>query len=145
MPATTERSAGFILFHRKSEGADGEVRYLLLDYGGHWDFAKGHVEPGESDMQAALRELAEETHIRQVAAVPGFAREISYFFRHRKRGLVQKSVVFFLAESATDQVILSDEHVGHDWLLAAEALHRVTYANARAVLRDADAFLRRED
>lgn len=50
-----------------------------------------------------------------------------------------------LPRAATDQVILSDEHVGHDWLLAAEALHRVTYANARAVLRDADAFLRRED
>ena len=43
--AREERSAGFLIFHRRP-GADGadNVRFLLLDYGRHWDFAKGHVE-----------------------------------------------------------------------------------------------------
>lgn len=131
MPAIEERSAGFIVFHRD---AAGDVRYLVLDYGGHWDFAKGHLEPGENDLQAAKRELAEEAGLTDIKVVPGFARQIAYFFRHRKRGLIRKTVIFYLAESATDAVTLSEEHVGHAWLPATDAMARVTYANARAVL-----------
>ena len=143
MPAIRERSAGFIVYHRPQGAASDPVRYLLLDYGTHWDFAKGHIEPGESDLQAAHRELAEEAGIRGVRVLPGFGREIQYFFRHRKRGLVEKTVVFFLAESETDQVVLSPEHVGYQWQEAEAALRQVTYANARAVLREAHVFLQR--
>lgn len=134
MAATQERSAGFIVFHRPAGGA---VRYLVLNYGKHWDFAKGHVEAGESDLQAARRELLEETGIQDVTVVPGFARQIRYFFRHGKRGLIHKSVIFFLAESTGEAVVLSHEHEGHAWLEAEAALARVTYANAKSVLQDA--------
>src|SRR3954452_7213140 len=111
--AINERSAGFIIYHvRPGEGASPErVEYLLLDYGKHWDFAKGHVEAGEDDRQAAARELAEETGITAVRVVPDFAREITYFFRHKTRGLIRKSVVFFLAETEHGAPVkLSREH-----------------------------------
>lgn len=41
---------------------DGEdTRFLLLRAFNHWDFPKGMVEPGELPLDAALREVAEET------------------------------------------------------------------------------------
>ncbi|MDB5297323.1 MAG: hydrolase [Phycisphaerales bacterium] len=137
---TTERSAGFVVFHvRPGDGpAAGRVVYLLLDYGRHWDFAKGHVEPGEDDLAAATRELREETGIATAAVAPGFAHEVTYFFRHKAKGLVRKTVVFFLARAATDAVALSHEHVGYAFLPVAEAVRRVTFANAKQVLRLAD-------
>src|SRR6185437_12923385 len=71
-----EHSAGFILF-RQTPG--GPV-FLLLDYGKHWDYAKGHLEEGESPWQAAVRELREETGIRQVDRVTKFQQDMRYNF-----------------------------------------------------------------
>lgn len=126
-----ERSAGVLLFHV----ADDSVRrFLLLDYGSHWDYPKGHVEAGEDDITAARRELQEETGITQAEFVPDFAREITYVFRGRRGQLIKKTVVFFLASTAITDVILSDEHVGFTWVTPDEALKKLTYTNARAVL-----------
>lgn len=135
-----ERSAGVILF-REDPAATGGRRFLLLDYGKYWDYPKGHVEKDESDQDAAVRELAEETGITNAEFLEGFAEEIAYFFRHPKRGLVRKTVVFFLARTDTTDVALSDEHVGYDWLGADEALKRVKYPTAKQVFRAATAFL----
>ena len=135
--AVHERSAGFIVYHvRPGDGpAAGRAAYLVLDYGRHWDFAKGHVEKGEDDLTAATRELAEETGIAGVRVADGFRHEITYFFRHKSKGLIRKTVVFFLVEAASDAVRLSHEHVGYAFLPIDEAVKRVTFANAKQVLR----------
>ena len=136
--ARNERSAGFLIFHRRPGGAaPDDLRYLLLDYGRHWDFAKGHVDPGETDLEAAVRELREETGITQFAQVPEFREEIVYFFRSGRHGLIRKTVVFFLAEVAQTQVILSEEHVGHEFLPFEPAVKRATFAAAKQLLRAA--------
>lgn len=129
-----ERSAGVLLYH---VAQDSVRRFLLLDYGSHWDYAKGHVEPGEDDITAARRELQEETGITQAEFVPDFSREITYVFRGRRGQLIKKTVVFFLAATSITDVILSHEHVGFDWVTPEEALKRLTYTNARAVLEAA--------
>jgi 8-oxo-dGTP pyrophosphatase MutT (NUDIX family) len=135
-----ERSAGFILYLEPGPKQPSR-RYLLLDYGRHWDYAKGHVEKGEDDLAAAVRELAEETGIDDAEPITGFAHELEYFFRHPKRGLIKKTVIFFVARARDEEVQLSDEHVGHAWLPYDQALKRLTYKNARAALEAAEAFL----
>jgi 8-oxo-dGTP pyrophosphatase MutT (NUDIX family) len=42
---------------------DGAPLYLILRAYRNWDFPKGGAEPGETPLQAAERELAEETGI----------------------------------------------------------------------------------
>ena len=138
--AHNERSAGFILYHvRPGHGPRlARVEYLLLDYGRHWDFPKGHVEVEEDDLQAAQRELREETGISGVRVVPGFAHELTYFFRHKSHGLIRKTVVFFLAEAQPDaEVRLSHEHKAYAFESIDAALKRVTFATAKQVLRAA--------
>lgn len=112
--------------------------FLLLDYGKHWDFPKGHIEKGETELAAATRELAEETGLLDVRFLPDFRHEITYFFRKPRRGLVRKSVVFFLAEAADATVTLSHEHVGFEWLNFDRAIERVTFPTAKEVLRRAN-------
>ena len=136
--AREERSAGVVLVR---ETADGPPLFLLLDYGKYWDYAKGHVEKGEDDLATARRELLEETGIREVSFVGGFRREMVYFFRSR-RGLVRKTVIFFLAKTRVQDVLLSDEHVDFIWLDGPAALGRLTYAGARQVLQVAIEHLR---
>jgi len=152
--ARNERSAGFIVYHT-DHGSDAStaeaagrrvadarrVEYLLLDYGRHWDFPKGHVDAGEDELAAAVRELHEETGLTRPQVVSGFRHEIVYFFRDRKKGLVRKTVVFFLAEVSVRDVVLSHEHVGFEFLPYEQARKRVTYASAKAVRRAAPACL----
>ncbi|HEV8293454.1 MAG TPA: NUDIX domain-containing protein [Tepidisphaeraceae bacterium] len=127
-----ERSAGVIVF-RKGEG--GENLYLLLDYGHYWDFPKGHIEAGEEERAAALRELSEETGISDVNLLDDFRHEIVYFFHPPGRGLVRKTVVFFLGEVESEKVTISHEHVGYAWLKGQEALAGVKYPSAKQVMQ----------
>jgi 8-oxo-dGTP pyrophosphatase MutT (NUDIX family) len=128
--APHEFSAGFILYRN----TPGGPRFLVLDYGKHWDYAKGHLEHGETAWQAAVRELREETGIRQVDRVGRFQRDMHYAFHSSKKGHVTKTVTYFLGRTRQEAVKLSDEHEGSAWMTYEEALQRLTYANAREIL-----------
>jgi len=129
-----ERSAGIIL----ARPADRRFAYLLLKHrdGGHWDFPKGHLEGGESDWEAARRELCEETGLTVDAPVPGFRGENRYRVQ-RPDGERDKTVVFFLALSPGGAVRLSDEHGDFAWLPYPEARQRLSYGNSRRLLDQA--------
>lgn len=55
--AVAERGAGGVVF-------DDTGNVLLLRHAsGHWVFPKGHVEAGETEIEAALREVREESGV----------------------------------------------------------------------------------
>jgi 8-oxo-dGTP pyrophosphatase MutT (NUDIX family) len=127
---THEHSAGFILFRQSPAGP----LYLLLDYGKHWDYPKGHLEKSESPWQAAVRELREETGIRQVDRVTAFQQDMHYHFYSPKKGRISKTVTYFLGQTRSEAITLSDEHKGHAWLPYDQALAKLTYKNAKDLL-----------
>ncbi len=130
-----EVSAGVILFR------DGLPReFLVLDYGTHWDFPKGHIETGEDPLTTARRELAEETGIREARFIPGFRQSMQYVYRKAGKARL-KEVIYFLASTQASEVTLSHEHCGYVWLPYPEALKRVTFQTARDLLAKAQDFL----
>jgi 8-oxo-dGTP pyrophosphatase MutT (NUDIX family) len=139
MPVRTERSAGLIVFRFRG----GSREYLLLDYGRYWEYPKGHVEKDEDDLTAAIRELAEETGITDVDPIEGFHHEIAYFFRDKRKGLIRKTVAFFLGRTSASEIKISPEHVGAEFLTYELAMQRLSYANSKKALEAANAFLDR--
>jgi len=133
-----ERAAGLILFRENS----GQREYLIIKNkrGGHWGFPKGHVEPGEDDVQAALRETAEEVRIRNMQVIPGFRTVVRYSFA-RQNELVKKEVVLFLARTEEEGEPFREEVDDMAWLPYHDALKRITFPEQREALRQAEAWL----
>ncbi len=133
-----EFSAGIVVFYKKNN----VINYLLLHYErGHWDFAKGHIEKGESKEEAAHRELYEEAGIR-ATIIPGFEDSFSYIFTSPKtHELVKKTVYFFTGKADSTNVKLSHEHIDYQWLPYEEALKQLTFKSAKDLLTKVNGFL----
>ena len=132
-----ETSAGIVLFRK--EGS--KKLFLLLHYpSGHWDFVKGKMEQGESTHQTAIREAQEETGITDIIFVENFEEWIEYNFKYQGE-LVQKKVVFFLAETKTKEIKISHEHSGYTWMDYNSSMDKTTFDNAKTVLTKAQNLL----
>ena len=132
-----ETSAGIVLFRKE----ESKILFLLLHYpSGHWDFVKGKMEQGESTHQTAIRETKEETGITDITFIENFEEWIEYNFKHQGE-LVQKKVVFFLAETKTKEIKISHEHSGYIWMDYNSSMEKTTFDNAKTVLTKAQKLL----
>lgn len=134
-----EKSAGALIFRKKK----GIKKYLLLHYeSGHWEFVKGHIEKGESIKDTVKRETKEEVGVNDLEFVDGFKETIRYFFKWEGKNIM-KFVTFLLAETKTEKIKLSHEHIGYVWLPHKEAQERLTFKNAKEILKKAQEYLGR--
>jgi len=132
-----ETSAGIVLFRKEGP----KKLFLLLHYpSGHWDFIKGKMEKGETTHETAIRETGEETGITDIVFVENFEEWIEYNFKYQGE-LVQKKVVFFLAETKMKEVKISHEHSGYTWIDYNTAMEKTTFDNAKTVLTKAKKLL----
>ena len=120
------KSCGFLLFRQdpaypEPAGKSGPGRsFLLMRHADRWDLPKGHVDPGESEMETALRELQEETGIGSESLVvdPSFRYEDRYMVRLKGRGEVsrEKKLVIFIADVIHPVEIRATEHESWEWI-----------------------------
>lgn len=130
-----EKSCGAICWRPGKTGRE----YLLLRHanGGHWAFAKGHVEGNETEEQTALREIAEETGLA-ARLDTGFRRTTAY----SPAPDVWKEVVYFVADiTAGHQQRQLEEVEEIAWLPLDQALTALTYEADRQLLAAADSYL----
>lgn len=136
--------------HPKTRATKERREYLVMHYeAGHWDFPKGHLEAGETEEDAARREIEEETGLKVKTFLPDFKEKTAFWFwsypeqpgANSKR--TKKIVTFYLAETNDRNVTLSHEHTGYVWLSYNDAVKLVTYDNARHLLKRAEQYFRR--
>ena len=134
----TETSAGGVVVRLDH----GRPLFLLIrDSYRNWGFPKGHLEEAENPERAALREVGEETGLTDLV-LRGMIEKIDWQFRFRGR-LIHKVCHFFLMETA--EAATSPQRAegitACRWLPFEEAEALISYSNARAVLRHAQAML----
>ena len=115
---------------------DGRVLLLKrrAERGGFWQILTGRIEPGESPLQTAGREVHEETgfsprldEIRELGYAHGFA------LGGRVPPLFARETAFAAAVSGEPR--LSDEHDEHRWCTPDEALQLLPFAGLRRAVR----------
>jgi len=93
--------------------------FLLMRHANRWDIPKGHIDPGETERQCALRELREETGIEagDVDLDPDFRFATQYTVRPKRFGgrEMLKTLVVFLGRLTRDVEITPTEHPDYQW------------------------------
>ncbi|MGB8652166.1 MAG: NUDIX hydrolase, partial [Mycobacteriales bacterium] len=132
-----ETSAGGLVLDRRGPGARGAL-IGRLDRRGRllWSLPKGHLEPGETESEAAVREVHEETGIH--GEVVGKLGTIDFWFVAEGRR-VHKTVHHFLllATDPENGLELSDEDVEVSevaWVPLGGLAQRLAYADERRLL-----------
>lgn len=105
--------------------------------GGHSErlaLPKGHLDGNETELQAAVREVREETGVE--AEPIGKLGEIEYTF-DRAGHPVDKRVVFYLLRYLSGELSHDHEIEAVHWMPLGEAIHALTHAGEREMVRRA--------
>ncbi len=130
-----EKSSGAVVYTI----AEGEILYLLIKQeNGDIGFPKGHLEIGETEEQAALREIFEETSIKS-NIVGDFRCEISYTMPNGKN----KTAVYFTAEFRDQAPKHNDGYENNEYIVCSfnDALKIITFDDLKDILIKANEYL----
>ncbi len=132
-----QTSYGIIPLQKKD---DRWIVLLIQHVGGHWAFPKGHPEENETPQQTAERELAEETGLSIVRFMPVPSMKEHYQFLH-ENSLVDKTVVYFLAEVAGKVVLQEREIAQCKWVPVEKASQYVTFEQVKKLCSNLETML----
>lgn len=120
---------------------DGKM--LLLDRPrlGQVRLPKGHVEPGESPRQTALREVREEAGYADLDIVADLGMQTSHFVLPDQDREVTREEIYFLMRLRSDERIVRDDHDAGQfhvmWVPLEEAPARLTFGTEQEFARRA--------
>ncbi|MDX1655357.1 MAG: NUDIX domain-containing protein [Candidatus Competibacteraceae bacterium] len=135
-------SAGVIVVRRHHN----QYKYLILRAYNYWDFPKGMVEPGETPLEAARREVWEETTLADLDFRWGERYRETRPYNHGR-----KVARYYIAVTRTREVSLPvnpllgrPEHSEYRWVSRDEAWELFT-PRVRAILEWSDGILGQHD
>lgn len=126
-----ESSCGAVVYRME----EGRRKFLLIRNrrSAHWGFPKGHIEPGETNEQTAIREVLEETGLH-IKILPDFVQKSDYTIQ----GKIEKSVHIFLAITTEKAFTLQEEEIEEcGWFTYEKALNTLNYENDKNILNEA--------
>lgn len=128
-------SCGAIIFRENKER-----KFLLLLLGTNFKFVTGRIEKNEEEKDTVIREIEEETGIRDAKFIEGF-REIYNFDYKYKGKLILREIILYLVKTNTEEVKISYEHDSYKWLTYNEAVDIIKFKNMQEILTKANNFL----
>ncbi|MFH1714746.1 MAG: NUDIX domain-containing protein [Elusimicrobiota bacterium] len=130
-----EKSCGVIVVFKKNNSHE----YLLVQHKAlHWGFPKGHINPNETSIETALRELDEETGIKEVEFLQNKPLTEHYEF-NKDNVVVKKEVCYFIGIVRTQNVRLQEQELKEFmWCDYKKAFSALTFVEAKRLLGEAE-------
>jgi bis(5'-nucleosidyl)-tetraphosphatase len=118
-----------------NEKGTWKVLLILHREGNHWGFPKGKALPNETPLESAKRELKEETGLIVSQVLQKQPMIEQYQFR-RKTHFIVKTVHYFPAYVEGGLNLQEEEIRDAKWMTIPEALHQLTFKEARHILQE---------
>ncbi len=133
---TYEYSAGAVVFTI----ADDNIKYVIIkSRQGYYGFPKGHIERGEDERTAALREVLEEVGLR-VTLLDGFRIEDEHPIPSKRN--VMKNIVYFAAEYSDQDIRYQRKELsGAQLMTFDEAMRSFQFEGSKRILTQANEFI----
>lgn len=117
---------------------DGRPKTLIVKHkrDGFWGYPKGHKDhEEESDLEAATRELKEETSLEVLKVYKQEPFIENYSFQADEK-IIEKTVVFFLAQTTTKTSHCQNELLDLKWVDLEDLENMLTYEEAKVIARE---------
>jgi bis(5'-nucleosidyl)-tetraphosphatase len=117
-----------------------EVFLIQHNKGHYWGFPKGHAEEGETPIEAAIRELKEETNLDVIDCLKKdpFIEQYQFTVKGER---VLKRVSYFLAEVSGVVILQSMEIQNGLWVSLDQAIEKMTHTEGKSILTQVIAML----
>jgi 8-oxo-dGTP pyrophosphatase MutT (NUDIX family) len=128
-----EPTAGGIVFRVSADNRDIEI-LLIQDSKNRWTIPKGHIEPGETAKQTAVREIGEESGLKHVDVLTWLGK--IHFKYRRLDKLVLMTTQVYLVQSVDKKEHPTKEKWmnGIRWFSFSEALDAIEYADIEKLM-----------
>ena len=128
-----EPTSGGIVF-RMSENQKDIVILLIQDSKSRWTIPKGHIEPGETARQTALREVSEESGLKNVELLVWLGK-IHFKYRRLDRLVLMTTQIYLIrALDAKEQPTKEKWMNGIKWFKFSDALDAIEYEDIEKLM-----------
>ena len=137
LPVHTYESAGGLVVH------DGQVLLVRKRQVAEVRMPKGHIEPGETRADAAMREVREETGYAALRILADLGTQTAQFLRY-ERPTVREESAFLMAldgDGVAARTAEDEERFEPIWVSAASAPDMLTFETEEEFARRALAWL----
>lgn len=111
------------------------LKALLLNNDGEWVFPKGHLEANETELDAAIRELYEESNVKVNAQESiGQVDEYKFYFSGENAVKVIKVFAFIINDEREITYNKNEGFINGKWIEVDDALKMLKHNDAKNAL-----------
>ena len=128
-----EPTAGGIVFRPTADNKDIEI-LLIQDSKNRWTIPKGHIEPGETAKQTAVREIGEESGLKEVEVLSWLGK-IHFKYRRAEKLVLMTTQVYLVQSLDKNERPTKEKWMnGIRWFTFSEALDAIEYADIEKLM-----------
>ena len=128
-----EPTAGGIVFRPTADSKDIEI-LLIQDSKNRWTIPKGHIEPGETAKQTAVREIGEESGLKEVEVISWLGK-IHFKYRRAEKLVLMTTQVYLVQSLDKNERPTKEKWMnGIRWFTFSEALDAIEYADIEKLI-----------
>ena len=128
-----EPTAGGIVFRNSRDGKDIDI-LLIQDSKGRWTIPKGHIEPGETAKQTAIREIGEEASLFHIKVLTWLGK-IHFQYRRIDKLVLMTTEIYLVRALDNAEIPTKEEWMkGIKWFRFNEALAAIEYEDIEKLM-----------